>query len=79
MDEDAVRRVAEEVVARLTGDMASADGLSDIGLEIAAAHNLTEEETAAAFDQVLARLKLIRLRVMHVSDQRQAAEEGEQP
>ena len=79
MDEDAVRRVAEEVVARLTGDMASADGLSDIGLEIAAAHNLTEEETAAAFDQVLARLKLIRLRVMHVSDQRQAAEEGGQP
>ncbi|MBV9120309.1 MAG: hypothetical protein JOZ39_06335 [Chloroflexi bacterium] len=75
MNDEAVRQVADEIVRRLTDDLSSADQLSEIGLEIAAAHGLTEDETAAAFDQALAHLKLVRLRVMHVSDQQQAADE----
>jgi hypothetical protein len=79
MDEEAVREVAEAMVQRVVGDLGSAEQLSDIGLAIAKEHGLTEEETAAAFDQALVRLKMLRLRMMHISDQKQAAEESEQP
>lgn len=77
MDDEAVRAVAEAMVARVAADIGSADKLADIGLQLAAEHGLDEQETAAAFDQAIARLKLLRLRVMHISDQRQAAEDAE--
>ena len=76
MDEQAVRQVAEEMVERVVGDLNSAEQLSQIGLEIAREHGLSEEETAAAFDQALVRLKMLRLRMIHISDQKQAAEEA---
>ena len=79
MDDDAVRTVAEAMIDRLAGDLTKADQLASLGLEIAAEHGLSDEETAAAFDQALARLKLLRLRVMHVSDQRQAAADDHRP
>jgi len=78
MDEAAVQRVAEAMVQRVMDDLAMAEQLSDIGLALAREQGLTEEETAAAFDRALAQLKILRLRVMHFSDQKQAAEEANQ-
>ena len=76
--DDAISRVAKSMVARLQGDIMLADQLGEIGLQLAAEEGLTEEETTAAFDQAVFNLKLIRLRVLHVDDQRKAATEHSQ-
>ncbi|MBV8083757.1 MAG: hypothetical protein JO247_02965 [Chloroflexi bacterium] len=78
MRDEAISRVAKSMVARLRGDIMLADQLGEIGLQLAAEAGLTEEETAAAFDQAVFHLKLIRLRVMHVDDQHKAANERSQ-
>jgi hypothetical protein len=79
MRDEAISRVAKSMVARLQGDIMLADRLGELGLQLAAEEGLTEEETAAAFDQAVFHLKLIRLRVMHVDDQRKAAKERVEP
>ncbi|HEU0167978.1 MAG TPA: hypothetical protein VFS62_09395 [Chloroflexota bacterium] len=79
MRDEAISRVAKSMVARLQGDIMLADRLGELGLQLAAEEGLTEEETAAAFDQAVFHLKLIRLRVMHVDDQRKAANERVEP
>ena len=76
MDDDRVERAAWAIVGRLTADLAgNCDRLGAISLEVAAAYDLDSEETAAALDHALARLKLLRLRMLHVADQRHAARE----
>lgn len=75
MDEQAICAVAVGMVNRLAADLSLADRLPAIGYELAQEHGLTVEETAIAFDQALLRLKLLRLRVLHISDQQQAAAE----
>ena len=72
--DEAISRVAKEMVAALRGDIMLADQMGQIGLKLAAEAGLDEDETAAAFDQAVFHLKLIRLRVMHVDDQQKAAQ-----
>jgi len=67
------------MVARLGGDLTLADQLGEIGLQLAAEAGLSEDETAAAFDQAVFQLKLIRLRVLHIDDQQKAANERRDP
>ena len=71
--DEAISRVAKSMVAALRGDIMLADQMGEIGLKLAAEAGLSEDETAAAFDQAVFHLKLIRLRVMHIDDQQKAA------
>jgi hypothetical protein len=77
--DEAISRVAKGMVAALRGDISLADQLGEIGLQLASEAGLSEDETAAAFDQAVFHLKLIRLRVLHVDDQRKAAKERDDP